>query len=95
MVIAIIFIILGLLLVLKAFGIAAGVGTWSLIWGIILLTIGSKIMRKGGVCPMCTGMWYTGKMHQKFHEKMHGGCCDGECECECDHDHDKDGQDHH
>ena len=92
MLIAIIFIILGLLLILKAFGIAVGIGAWSLIGGVILLAIGIKMMKKRGACPLCTGVWYGGKMHQKFHEKMHGNCSE---ECECDHDHDKDGQDHH
>ena len=90
MLIAIIFIIIGLLLILKAFGIAVGVGAWSLIGGIILLAIGFKMMRKRGVCPMCTGVWYGGKMHKNFHEKMQD-----DCNCGHDHDHDKDGQDHH
>ena len=94
MLIAIIFIIIGLLLILKAFGIAVGVGAWSLIGGIILLAIGFKMMRKRGACPMCSGIWYSGKMHKKFHEKMHGNCGE-ERECSCDHDDDTDGQDHH
>jgi len=84
MLIAIILIILGLLLILKAFGIAMGVGSWSLIGGIILLAIGIKMMRKRGACPMCSGMWYSGKIHDKMHEH-----------CDCNHDHDTDNQDHH
>jgi len=57
MLIAIVLIILGLLLILKAFGIAVGVGAWSLIGGIILLAIGIKMVRKKGSCPMCSDIW--------------------------------------
>ena len=84
MFLAIIFIILGLLLLLNAMGIVLG-NFWGFFWAIVLLALGIKMLVKRGRCPMCSGCAWTGKMHQKMHEKMHG-----ECGCDhCDEEEDK------
>ena len=71
--IAIIFIILGIVVLLNAFGIAINVHVWGIIGGIILLAIGLKLLIKPRWCPMCSGHW-------KMHSKIHG-------QCQCAHKH--------
>ena len=77
MFLAIIFIILGLFLLLNAMGIIAGANFWGFFWAIVFLAVGIKMLMRRGKCPMCSGMWYTEKMHGKMHEH-----------CDCDHSHD-------
>ena len=91
MILAIIFIVLGIFALLNAFGIVVGANFWSLIWAVVLLAIGFRLLKKKGKCPMCGWSHFEAKMHQKFHDKMHGKCEN----CTCDHDHDEDGQNHH
>jgi hypothetical protein len=76
---AIVFIALGLAILLNTLGLLSGT-FWGLFWAIFFLAIGIKLMMKNGKCPMCGwGVW-QGRMHDKIHEKMHGGC-----DCDCDH----------
>jgi len=80
MLLAIVFIVLGLFLLLNALGIIVAGNFWGLFWAIILLAIGIKLLMRKGKCPICAGNCWTGKIH----EKMHGHCCDhGE------HDHEE------
>lgn len=79
MFLAILFILIGILLLLNALGVIVG-NFWGFIWAVIFLAIGFKLMMKKGVCPVCGwGMWQK-SMHGKIHEKMHGHCCDEEHE---------------
>ena len=71
MFLAIIFIIFGAFLLLDALGIIAGGSFWGLFLAIFFLAIGFKMLAKKGNCPMCSGVWWSGK----FHEKMRGECC--------------------
>jgi len=81
MLLAIILIVLGVLLLLQAFGIALGVHFWGIVGALILIAIGLRLLIKRGRCPMCGwGMCCKGKMHQKMHGKM-------DDYCECGHDH--------
>lgn len=75
MLMAIIFILLGLFLLLNAMGIIAG-SFWGFFWAIVLIAIGIKMLRKNGSCPVCEGMCWHGKMHSKIQGK-----------CDCGHDH--------
>lgn len=69
MFLAIVFIAIGVLLLLEAFGIVIG-HFWTLLWAGIFLAIGIKMMKKHGGCPMCDWKAWKGKaMH------MHGECC--------------------
>lgn len=80
MFLAIIFIVLGVVLLLNAFGIILGANFWGLFWAIVFLAIGIRLLTRRGKCPMCGwGMWHE-KIHGKIHKKMHG-----HCDCECDH----------
>ena len=77
MLFAIILIVLGVLLLLQAFGIALGVHFWGMVGALILLAIGIRLLVKPRWCPMCAG-------HMRMHSKMHGKMDDY---CECGHDH--------
>ena len=94
MFLAIVFIVLGLFLLLDVLGIFVVTNFWGLFWAIILLAIGIKMLRNRGVCPICTGHMWGGRIHERMHS---GPCCDesscecdesecedGECECECE-----------
>jgi len=83
MFLAIIFIILGLLLLLNAMGIVLG-NFWGFFWAIIFLAIGISMLMKRGRCPMCSTYMWGNRMHRRMHE----GCGDEECDCECDEDDD-------
>jgi hypothetical protein len=78
MIIAIIFIVLGIFLLLNALGIIVG-NFWGFFWAIIFLAIGFKLLRKKGICPMCAGSYWA----DQFHDSMHDECC-GEDGCDCD-----------
>ena len=67
MFLAIVFIVMGLLMLLNAMGVIAG-NFWGFFWAIVFIALGFKMMAKKGKCPMCEGMW--------FNKKMHGHCCD-------------------
>lgn len=71
MFLAAIFIIIGLFILLNAFGIISG-NFWGFIWGIIFLVIGLRLLAKKGKCPICGWHHWEGKMHKKMHE--HCGC---------------------
>ena len=81
MFLAIVFIILGLFLLLNAFGIIISANFWGFFWAIVFLALGIKMLMKKGKCPMCSGMWFG----EKIHGKMYGECCG--------HDHDQTGHD--
>jgi hypothetical protein len=75
MFLAIVFIVLGVFLLLNAFGIIVSTNFWGLLWAVIFLAVGFKLLMRKGKCPLCGwGMW-----HDKMHGKMMGGHC-------CDHD---------
>lgn len=81
MFLAIVFIVIGLFLLLNAFGIIIASNFWGLFWSIILLAIGFKMLMRKGKCPICGfGMW-----SDRMHQKKHGECCGHENECECEH----------
>jgi len=80
MLIAFIFIILGLGLLLQAMGIIVG-SFWGYFWAIVFIAVGVKILMKNGKCPMCMGSHWQTKMHGRIHEKMGGDCCGGENCC--------------
>jgi hypothetical protein len=88
MLLAIIFIVLGLFALLSALGIVVGTNFWSLIWAVVLLAIGFRLLRKRGMCPMCGWNHFEAKIHQKFHEKMQNH----NCNCGCDHDYEQDNE---
>lgn len=81
MLIAFIFIILGLFLLLNAMGIIGGAHFWGFFWAVIFLAIGIKMLMKRNSCPICSGFCWSGKMHQKMHGKID--------ECDCGHNHDQ------
>lgn len=93
MFLALVFIVLGIVLLLNTFGIIVTSNFWGLFWAVILLSIGIKMLMRRGMCPICAGHMWGGK----FHEKMHMQCCNegecneeecgDECECECEHKH--------
>lgn len=75
MFLAVVFIILGLVLLLNALGIIVAGNFWGLFWAIVFLAIGLRLLARRGKCPICGwGMW-QGRMHEKIHEKMEGHCC--------------------
>ena len=86
MFLAVIFILIGLFMLLNAFGIITG-NFWGIVWAVVFIAIGLRLMLKRGMCPMCGWHFWEGKMHNKMHEKMEGHCCD--------HDHDANSQDNH
>ena len=69
----IIFIILGLLLLLNAFGIAVG-NIWGIFWAIVFLALGIKMIMRRMNCPMCGLGVSNGKLHERIHAKY--------CNCE-------------
>ena len=77
MFLAIVFIVLGLFLLLNALGIFVSGNFWGLLWAIVFLAIGFRLLIKRGKCPICT--W------PKMHSKIHGRCCEG-------HDHQQEDQ---
>ena len=82
------FIVLGAILLLNAFGVLVSTNFWTLFWAIILLAVGLRMLKKKGKCPMCGwGVWGT-----KFHEKIHGGCCGHNHD---NHDHENHEEAHH
>jgi len=82
MFLAILCIIIGLFLLLNALGIITVANFWGLFWAIIFLAVGVKLLAGKGKCPMCEGMMWGGK----FHDKIHGHCCDH------DHSHQEEAQ---
>jgi hypothetical protein len=90
MFLAILFIVLGLFALLNALGIIVGANFWSLIWAVVLLAIGFRLLRRRGKCPICGWNHFEAKMHQKFNQKTHGDCCGN-----CDHDHDEHNHENH
>jgi hypothetical protein len=78
MFLAIIFLVLGFFLLLNAFGIVTG-HFWILFWAVVLLAIGIRLLTKKRGCPMCEGMYWSGKLHDHVHGHH--------CECEDEHDH--------
>jgi predicted membrane protein len=85
MFLAIIFIVLGLFMFLNALGIVTG-NFWGLFWAIVFLAIGFKLMARKGKCPMCEGIFWSGKFHDKMHRECGCGC---ECEEETDVEEEK------
>lgn len=77
------FIAIGLAILLNTFGLGSST-LWGLFWAIFFIAVGIKIMTKRGSCPMCGWGHWHGKMHERFHEKMSGHCCD--------HDQDQEGE---
>ncbi len=89
MFLAILFIVLGVFALLNALGIIVGTNFWSLIWAIVLLAIGFKLLRKRGVCPMCGWNRMEARIHQKIHEKFQHGHCNCSCQRNEQTDHNK------
>ena len=78
MFLAIVFIIIGLCMLLNALGLVTG-SVWGIIWAVVVLAIGVRLLLKKGNCPMCGwNHWERG-----VHQKMHNHCDD----CNNDHDH--------
>jgi len=78
MLFAILFIAVGIIILLNTFGLINGT-FWGLLWSLLFIAIGLKMILKKGDCPMCS---------LGCHQKMHAGC-DCECdedECECSED---------
>ena len=84
MFLAIVFIVIGLYLLLNALGIIVAGNFWGLLWAVIFLAIGIKMLARRGKCPICSGCFWGAKMHNKIHGKMHGGACES---CDCEHEH--------
>lgn len=84
MFLAILFIVLGVFALLNALGIIVGANFWSLIWAVVLLSIGLRLLRRHGKCPFCGWNHFEAKFHEKFHEKMNDHRCD------CEHEQEKD-----
>ena len=84
MFLAIVFIVLGIILLLNALGIFVTGNLWGFFWAIVFIAIGLKLLMKKGKCPMCCGAMWSGKMHNKMHQKTEG-CCG----CDCEHDEDR------
>ena len=76
MFLAIVFIVLGLFLLLTAMHIIVSANFWTFFWAVVFLAFGIKMLMRRGRCPMCSGMWYSEKIHEKMHKH-----------CGCDHDH--------
>ena len=76
MFLAIVFIVLGLFLLLNAMGIVVSAHFWAFFWAIVFLAIGVRMLMRRESCPMCSGMWYSKKFHQKMHDH-----------CDCGHEH--------
>jgi hypothetical protein len=66
MFVAYLFIVIGAVFLLNALGLFSG-HVWGIIWAVIFLAIGFKLMQRKSYCPMCMGFW-TGKAHEHFHE---------------------------
>lgn len=64
---AVIFILIGIFLLLNAFGIIVG-NFWGFFWAILFIVLGLRLLVKKGGCPICSGHWWK--------EKMHRHCCD-------------------
>jgi len=71
MFLAIVFIILGIVLLLNALGIIISANFWGIFWAIVFLAVGINMLVRRGNCPMCG--W-----RGRIHDKMHGHCCDHE-----------------
>ena len=87
MFLAIVFIILGLLVLLNTMGIVVG-NFWGFFWAILLLAIGIKLLVKRGRCPICMGQVWSEMMHDRMHD-CDEDCdcnCDCDCDCECEHE---------
>lgn len=69
---ALVFIVIGLFLLLNAMGIIIASNFWTLLWAIIFLSIGIRLIIKKGKCPICG--WHNWK------GKMPDNC---ECDCNC------------
>jgi hypothetical protein len=68
---AIVFIVIGVVLLLNAFGILAG-NFWGFFWALFFIVVGLKMLVKKEGCPMCG--WH--RWEKGMHGKMHGHCCE-------------------
>jgi predicted membrane protein len=58
MFLAIVFIVIGIFLLLNAMGIIVSANFWTLLWAIIFIALGLKMLARKNACPLCHwGVW--------------------------------------